>query len=393
MGLSACIPLHARHRHGPDRGHDHRKTPQRRGRGRRLARFAAGLILSALTVPVHSETLRLAVYHTEAERRGPGLLLRDILKGDDQIAALVEVIRAADADILVLAGIDRDHQALALAALADAIGGYPHRFSGPTNRGRATGADLDGDGRWNEAEDSEGFGAFTGQGAMAILSRLPLDAAAVRDFTALPWVDLPGHIAPDGTASDRRLSTTSHWVIPTILPDGSPLTLMTWYATPPVFDGPEDRNGRRNHDEAAFWFRLLDGDLGPSPAPPFALLGIANLDPVDGEGRAEALTALLTDPRLHDPRPTSPGAPVAATADGGANLRHRGDPALDTVDWADTGRGPGNLRVSYILPSADLTVAGSGVLWPAPDDPLARSTSRASRHRLVWVDLCISACD
>jgi hypothetical protein len=71
---------------------------------------------------------------------------------------------------------------------------------------------------------------------------------------------------------------------------GRPLRLLAFYATPPVFDGPEDRNGRRNHDEAAFWLRLLEGDL-PMQAPAAALraVGQTNLDPQDGDGRREAL--------------------------------------------------------------------------------------------------------
>ncbi|RME14969.1 MAG: endonuclease/exonuclease/phosphatase family protein, partial [Alphaproteobacteria bacterium] len=44
-------------------------------------------------------------------------------------------------------------------------------------------------------------------------------------------------------------------------------------------------------------------------------------------------------------------------------------------------------RVDYVLPDAGLVVTGSGVVWPAPDDPFAETVARASRHRLVWVDV------
>ena len=97
------------------------------------------------------------------------------------------------------------------------------------------------------------------------------------------------------------------------------MRLLCWYATPPVFDGPEDRNGRRNHDEAAFWLRLLAGELTwPPPEGPFVLLGQSNLDPVDGEGLRGAMDALLDHPALQDPAPR-----------GSANRREpkqRGDP-------------------------------------------------------------------
>jgi hypothetical protein len=108
--------------------------------------------------------------------------------------------------------------------------------------------------------------------------------------------------------------------------------------------------------------------------------GVANIDPVDGEGQHAALADLRAHPRLRDPDPAAPGG--AAAADPG----HRGDPARDTASFPD---GPGNLRVSYILPDAALAVAGTGVLWPAPDDPLAPVVAAASRHRLVWVDLAL----
>lgn len=72
-----------------------------------------------------------------------------------------------------------------------------------------------------------------------------------------------------------------------------------------------------------------------------------------------------------------------------ADSAHRGDPARDTADWSD--EGPGNLRVSYVVPSAALSVVGGGVFWPAPDDPLfallGEDGLAAGPHRLVWVDI------
>ena len=34
------------------------------------------------------------------------------------------------------------------------------------------------------------------------------------------------------------------------------------HPTPPVFDGPEDRNGRRNHDEIRFWADYISPGQG-----------------------------------------------------------------------------------------------------------------------------------
>ncbi|WP_343081467.1 endonuclease/exonuclease/phosphatase family protein [Ostreiculturibacter nitratireducens] len=388
-------PFHARHRDGPGRRHD-RGAPPDEQRPRR-GRFAAGLSLAViLAAPAAAETLRIATYNTGLSRRGPGLLLRDILEGRDaQAEAVAEVIAAAHPDVLLLTGIDYDLGLAALSALADRVaangGDYPHRFAFRPNTGMTTDLDLDGDGRLRGPGDSQGFGAFAGEGGMAVLSRLPIDAAAARDFSDFLWRDLPGALidgaglSPEAEAI-QRLSTTGHWDIPVILPTGDRLSLLAYYATPPVFDGPEDRNGRRNHDETAFWSRFLDGDLPFAPTSGvFVILGDANLDPMDGEGRPEAIAALLSDPRLRHPAPLSRGG-AAAALQGGPNARQKGDPALDTADWDET-RGIGNMRVDYVLPSADLDITGSGVWWPAPGEDGAEAAEAASRHRLVWVDV------
>lgn len=287
--------------------------------------------------------------------------------------------------MLLLTGIDHDMRQVALSALADRLAAagapYLHRFTAPPNAGLPTGLDLDRNGRLNQPRDAMGYGAFRGQGGMALLSRLPLGQAT--DFTGFLWADLPGHLMPPDTPeperAQQRLPSVNHWQVQVLLPDGATLTLLAFAATPPVFDGPEDRNGRRNHDEAAFWLRLMEGALPyPAPSPPLVLLGDANLDPVDGDGRPQALRALLAGPALQDPAPKG--------QHGRRELAHQGDPALDTALYD---KGPGGLRVDYVLPSADLRVIDSGVLWPK-EGPLAATLSTASRHRPVWVDLEIA---
>lgn len=351
------------------------------------------LALSFALVPAgagacHAETLRIATYNTELSRRGPGLLLQDILKGEEQVAAVVAVIEAASPDVIVLTDFDHDTEGHALAAFADMLEGrYPFTFAGSPNSGVESGLDLDGNGRPGEARDSQGYGRFTGQGGMAVLSRLPL--GEVRDFSDFLWTDLPGAIPPEEDGAPfpspeaqavQRLSSVAHWDVP-VEAAGGPLHLLAFHATTPVYDGPEDLNGRRNHDEIAFWQRLLDGDLPYSPPErPVVMIGDANLDPEDGDGRREAIRALLSDPRLQDPKPASEGGRAAA------NPAHTGDPGLDTADWTDPR--PGNLRVDYVLPDARLRVVEAGVVWPT-DGPLAATVETASRHRLVWVDVAL----
>lgn len=337
--------------------------------------------------------MRIATFNADLERRGPGLLLRDILKGDDpQLAAMQTVVAAVSPDILVLQGVDYDHGHVTLTALRDMLGqggpDYPYIFARQPNTGVPSGRDLDGDGRRHGPADSHGFGRFAGQAGMAILSRYPLDAAGAQDFSTLRWADLPDALLPtaggkpfpsEEAQAVQRLSSVAHWTVPVTVGE-TRLQLLTCHATPPVFDGPEDRNGRRNHDELRFWQLYLDGRFGPAPTRDFVLLGDFNLDPVDGAGRKAAIRRLLADPRLQDVRPARPGP---AAPDPG----HRGDPRLDTAAWQQPE--PGHLRVDYILPSADLAVTGAGVYWPPGDSPEGRAAAAASRHRMVWADVVI----
>lgn len=338
--------------------------------------------------PARAEPLRLVWYDTELGRDGPGLLLRDIAGGDDaQAQAVAQVIAALAPDVLVLAGVDADAEGRTLAALnATLAAPYPHLFSALPNAGLPTGLDLDGNGRRGEARDAQGYGRFTGAGGLAVLSRWPLGTGA--DHSALLWRALPDSLiaADDPGHGVQRLSSMAHWVLPVDTPQGL-LHLGIFRATPPVFDGPEDRNGRRNHDELRFWRLLLDGALppgaplagpgggaaaGPEGLPaPFVILGGGNLDPERGAGRRAAIRELLADPRVQDPAPRWQSDDPA-----------EGD---TTVDWP--AEGPGRMRVDYVLPSAGIRVVGAGVYWPQPPDPMGEAVARASRHRPVWVDL------
>ena len=375
----------------------------RRGGLLLLAALSIGLC-ALLPVPApaqpeaSADSLRVATWNAALGRRGPGLLLRDILRGEDaQIAAALEVILAARADVLLLTAVDWDHDLVALGALADRLEAagqpYPHRFAFRPNTGMRTGLDHTGDGRTGTADDAQGYGAFAGARGMALLSRLPVAQDEARDFSAFLWRDLPGALIPerDGrpfpseeVLAIQRLSTTGHWDVPLVLPGGGRLHVLAWHATPPLFGGAEDRNLRRNHDETRFWTLFLDGALPfAPPEAPFVLMGDANLDPWDGDGMGAAMQALLAHPALQDPEPRSAGA---VAAQGPLDADHRGDPALDTTLW-DGPRLPGNLRVDYVLPSRELRVLDAGVLWPLPDEPLADAVATASRHRLVWVDI------
>ena len=71
------------------------------------------------------------------------------------------------------------------------------------------------------------------------------------------------------------------------------------------------------------------------------------------------------------------------------NMQHEGDPGLDTGDFEDQiGKGPGNLRVDYVLPSQGLRVLASGVFWPLKHEPLLK-LAEVSDHRLVWLEFAL----
>ena len=195
------------------------------------------------------------------------------------------------------------------------------------------------------------------------------------------------------------------------------LHFLVSHPTPPAFDGPEDRNGHRNHDEIRLWVDHLSasgdylvddaGRRGPLAADAsFVIAGDLNADPDDGGSRRRegeprgAIGRLLDHPRVNREAatgrlvPQSAGAAQASARQGGANAAHQGAPAQDTADFNDAGPyAPGNLRVDHVLPSADLEVCASGVYWPTTEDPgfalVNDDTAASSDHRLVWVDIAL----
>jgi len=229
-----------------------------------------------------------------------------------------------------LTDFDYDRDQLALKAFAERLG-FAHHFSALPNTGMATGLDLDQNGYLGDARDAQGYGRFSGDGGMAILSDWPLTLK--EDFSRFLWRDLDGATMPpmpEDIADIQRLSTAAHWIVRVDHPQ--PFDLWTYAATPPVFDGPEDRNGLRNRDELRLWSEIMDRDAPQN----FIIMGNANLDPDDGDGLRDAMRSFLNDPRIQDPMPRSKGGTAAADPD------QTGDPALDTADWPD-GK-PGNLR-------------------------------------------------
>ncbi|MDJ0993520.1 MAG: endonuclease/exonuclease/phosphatase family protein [Dinoroseobacter sp.] len=367
---------------------------------------AALAILTCATASAWAEspkTVRVAYFHTELSADGPGLLLRDLRKTTlpRHHAAVLHVVTRNRPDILLLSSLDYDAQHASLTEFQRQLSrnglDLPHAYAVAPNRGVPTGLDLDSDGRLGEPEDAHSFGEFRGAGGMALLSRYPVLIEQAQSFAAFLWADMPGADIPNAIDGDirvtLRLSGSGHWDVPVRLPNGAVLHLLALHASPPVFDGPEDRNGRRNADQIRFWVKYLNGwhPLHSTALPPrhAVVLGTLNADPQDGDAKHGALRRLLAHPALQDPAPQSEGGQRTSAAQGGVNLQHRTPPAQDTVDWPeDRPDSPGNLRVDYVLPTRSLHVTAGGVYWPSEPEE-ARLVEQASRHRLVWVDLAL----
>ncbi|WP_139978310.1 endonuclease/exonuclease/phosphatase family protein [Nocardioides litoris] len=364
-------------------------------------------------------TVRFQTFNASLNRATAGQLVSDLSTGTDaQARTVAEVVQRTRPDVLLLNELDYEPGNRAVDLFRDNYlevgqGGarpieYPYVFVAPSNTGVASGFDLDGNGTVGGGNDAYGFGDFEGQYGMAVLSRYPIDVGAVRTFQQFRWADMPGSLLPTGFYSPAeqrvlRLSSKSHWDVPVRIGRRTVHFLVS-HPTPPTFDGPEDRNGRRNHDEIRFWADYVRGGRaasyvyddrgqrgGLAPGARFVVAGDQNADPLDGDSADAAIDQLLDSPAVQDPRPTSAGGREAAVRQGGANLAHRGDPALDTADFADS-PAPGNLRADYVLPSRrGLQVRDAGVFWPVPSDPLSRLTGEfpfpSSDHRAVWVDV------
>ena len=368
--------------------------------------------MAASSIPV----VRIASFNAALNRPEPGQLLEELRGGGcEQARQIAEIVQRNGIDVLLLCELDRDDAAASAAVFADEYlavsqnGAAPIRFDfrfvGEVNTGEPSGVDLDGDGELGGPGDAYGYGAFPGQYGMALFSRHPILVDEIRTFRELPWMSMPDAVRPDGFYTEAawakmRLSSKSHWDVPVGVA-GKRIHVLCSHPTPPVFDGPEDRNGCRNHDEIRFWVDYLTPEKsgwivddngvagGLAEDADFVLLGDLNCDPVDGEGLQDALRALLAHPRIQDPEPRSDGGAEESTREWGANASQKGDPALDTGDFEDVpGKGPGNLRVDYVLVSRSLGVDGEGVFWPL-DYMDTRKLEDASDHRLVWVDVLV----
>ena len=359
----------------------------------------------------------LATVNASLNRSAAGALgteLQAVIDGGSpgtQLAAVLEIIAINHPDILLINEFD---YAPANAEMIRQITGYADAFAAPANTGIPSGFDLDNNGSVGGGNDAFGFGFYPGQFGMVVLSRYEI--TEVRTFQHFLWKDMPGALLPenaDGSSfySDDeldvfRLSSKSHWDL-TIDVAGRDLHFLVSHPTPPVFDGPEDRNGTRNHDEIRFWADYLRPSTskyiyddegrrgGLQPGSAFVIAGDLNSDPIDGDSIPGSIQQLLDHPRVNTKvTPRSDGGVAATERQGQNNVLETAQ--FDTADFGEAQfNGPGNLRADYVLPSNQIKIEDAAVFWPADENSPGWDLTGAgfpvisSDHRLVWVDVFI----
>lgn len=378
------------------------------------------LLLSAgfSAEPSSRPTIRFATFNASLYREQSEQLTKELETGTSTQAQLVAaIVQRCRPDILLINELDYAASGINARLLGEKYFEIPQAgdpachfsfiYSASVNTGEPSGLDIDGNGKVEGAGDCFGYGTHPGQYGLAVFSRFPIKLQEIRTFQRFLWKDMPQAARPlnpqtgklfysDAIWERLRLSSKSHWDVPILIGEKT-IHFLVSHPTPPVFDGPEDRNGHRNHDEIRFFADYVDpvratyhrddagrtGGLAQGDS--FVIAGDLNADPVDGQSYAHAVDQLLRNPRVHSlPIPKSEGGVEAAVASGGANASQSGDPSHDTGDFADDV--VGNLRCDYCLPSLTLNYVQGEVFWPKQLTAEAKLLV-ASDHRLVWIDV------
>tara|TARA_R110001592_G_scaffold159264_3_gene390586 strand:+ start:117 stop:1298 length:1182 start_codon:yes stop_codon:yes gene_type:complete len=332
-----------------------------------------------------------------------------------QIKNIAEIIQRNNPDILLLNEFDNQdnsnnnqHHALKTFIkryLNKSQNGqkgidFPYFYQGPVNTGVNSGYDLDGDGKQGVLPgDGFGYGHFSGHFGLVLLSKHPINRDAIRTFQYFKWRDMPNALQPfdpktstswfsDEAWQNMRLSSKSHWDIPVEV-NGQVVHILASHPTPPIFDGPENRNGKRNHDEIRFWDDYISPEKsayiyddkgqkgGLKSLEPFVILGDLNASNVEGDALNSAISSLLNNDKIQDALPQSEGGKHHSKNNEHANYH--------TASW--------RMRADYALPSKyGLVIEKSGVYWPTENEEtfrLIKNRAASSDHRMVWIDLLL----
>jgi len=379
------------------------------------------LVLPYMSI-AQATTLKIATFNVSMEalnyidhKRGELLnvsentLLNALQSDHQQIKNIAEIIQTVNPDIILLNEFDNqgeDHKALKLFIsnyLNKSQNGqnaidYPYFYQGPVNTGINSGMDINGDGVEGKLpDDGYGYGHFPGHFSMVLLSKYPIDFNNIRSFQYFKRHDMPNALMPIDPETKEpwykkevwqalRLSSKSHWDVP-VKVNGKVIHVLASHPTPPVFDGPEDRNGKRNHDEIRFWHDYISPENadyiyddngkkgGLKNEASFVILGDLNATTVDGNAIKAGIHSLLSNDKIQDAMPESQAGEKHSPDN--INGKHH------TAFW--------RMRVDYVLPSVSgLAIKNSGIFWPLANDEsyrLIKDRKASSDHRLVWLEL------
>ena len=376
------------------------------------------LIFSGVFMPTQAAELTFATFNVSMEAQnylpqgelGDNTVLAKQLEDgkNPQIQNIAAIIQRVKPDIILLNEFDYiadpeqgvkafiQHYLNQAQQGSDSID-YPYFYYNTVNTGQPSPYDLDNDGVASGiGSDAWGFGFYPGQYGMVLLSKYPINTANIRTFQHFKWKDMPGFLPTlkaDGSPwysqdawNDFPLSSKSHWDVPVMVNDQT-IHILVSHPTPPVFDGAENRNGIRNHDEIRFWADYLSKDAnqyiyddkgqkgGLVADARFVLLGDQNSS-IDGEGNAitSGIASLVNHPRVNNSMPPQSKGGAEHTPDNPKAAFH-------TAAW--------RMRADYVLPSkTGFKLIASGVFWPeksSPLYPLVGSRNASSDHRLVWL--------
>lgn len=408
-------------------------SPAESSPSRAIRTMVSCAVLCAFLIPIHAAlaqpvTLRIATFNIEDVRT------TDLADGNQpRLKRLAEVIQRLRPNIILInelaydmpgapgykegeaPGQNGQRFADLYLAVAQAPDLRPLKFKAympPTNTGLPSGFDLDNDGHavltfpapdpsgpdgspGKSSEDGRkygndcwGFGTFPGQYGFALLvdDRLTIEADKARTFQRLPWAYMDGNYMPSTATGTPwyneeeqkfvRLCSKTFADVPVKLPNGAEIHLLCHHPTPPAFDGPEERNKRRNHDEIRLIGDYIEGASylvddaervgGLGRFDSFVVLGDLNADPVKGDSfKTPMVTHLLGRRRINNS--VQPVSEIAV-------------PGLEPSDTARF-----KLRVDYAIPSNDITLVRSGV-WRMPP---ADGGAFPSDHFPVWIEVTL----
>jgi 3-phytase len=162
---------------------------------------------------VTTNTIRFSQFNASLNRNAQGQLVSDLSTPENaQAKAVAEIIQRNNPDVLLINEFDYSPEAvqlfwqnyLALSQNGATPVDYPYFYIAPSNTGIASGFDLNNNGTAvttpgepGYGDDAFGFGNFSGQFGMLLLSKYPIDTANIRTFQNFLWKDMPNALLPD----------------------------------------------------------------------------------------------------------------------------------------------------------------------------------------------------